>query len=121
LRRKRLLVLSNCFVEPADVEVQARDRIVPERIGRIALEQLRVRRKILGARLPAEILVEEREVIARTRNHLHPEIAHLVGGVLTPDHARGRPVSGCAGLSAELSYEYRIEIRVPFGSTNGLV
>jgi hypothetical protein len=43
-----LLVLSNRFVEPARVEVEARDRVVPERVCRIALEQLGVRRKILG-------------------------------------------------------------------------
>ena len=55
----------------------------------IAPEHLRVSREILAVRLAPEVGGQNRLVGLSARDHLNPEVAHLVGGVLSPHHGAG--------------------------------
>ena len=119
VQRQRLAEVIDGGVELPRFQIEIRHCIMTEGIGRIRLEQFRVRRQVFGVVLPLNVRVQRRIIARRARHHLDPEITHLVGRILAP-HDTPRRMTGIAdvvgGVVVDILHRDRRPLRQHDGS-----
>ena len=79
-------------IGPSQRQVDRRRRLVKPRAVGIGRKHRFVANRILGHHLRTEVAAQPDAVGVGARQHLQPQIAHLVVAVLAPSHALRRPI-----------------------------